>query len=210
MPISTGTQLDRKLADGFPNGSVTTITAPWASNVERFIHQLIEKNDQQCFYVSTEQTKPVIKKVFDNSNLLKSSQPTIIELNDNSRPIQLVRNKIESVPDGSFVIIDSINALESQGRQDYRALLNQIREEISDTDTSVILFGSFGDQKPPNRRITYRLSDAVMEFRIQKQSGDIETFIDIPKFRGIKEIDERVKIILGDSEITIDTSRAVA
>lgn len=210
MPISTGTQLDRKIKQGFSEGSLSTITAPWASNVERFLHQLIDTNDKQTFYITTEQTESVVADTFEDSGILTSNAPTILDLTEDSRPIQSVEDKVESVPDGSLVFIDSINSLETEDDRDYRALLNNIRSEISGTDTVVIMYGTKGEGTPPNRRMTYRLSDAVLEFNVELQSGDVETFIDIPKFRGVEQIGERIKIRLEADRITIDTSREIA
>lgn len=208
MPLSTGTQLDRKINGGLPIGSVSTFISPPSSNSERFLHQIIQNNtDMQCIYFSTEKSSVVLKKIFANSEILHDT-PEIVDFTNKSRKISSMKDKIDKLPtENVILVIDSIDLLE-ENEGEFLQLLNDISSYAMKNDGIVILNGSHTDSK--QRDITNKLSDGVFEFYLHKDSGDIEMFLDVTKFRNGDFIDERIKIRLGREEVTTDTSRAIS
>lgn len=211
--ISTGIDsLDRDLQGGIPSGYILSIIAPPASNSERFLHQFVAENeDRQAVYFTTEQSEPFLRDSFDKLNIL-DQPPQIVDLTSEREPLDKISGYIQKMPEESIVIIDSIDRLEDEDSDRYQDFINELQRYLSNSDSTAILFGtSSGQHSPPKGRpVSMKLSDAIFEIDQLKQSEDLISYLSITKFRGIKGVDERVRIQMESDSVGIDTSRDIA
>lgn len=208
--LSTGIKnLDREIDDGIPEGFLTSIVAPPSSNAERLVQQFISANDHQAVYITTEKSEPFLKDSIDKLNIL-TNHPQIVDITGEKDPLNSIEDYIRKLPEESLVIIDSVDILEHEDRARYQEFLNKLQKFLSESGSIAILYGSSSDVVPTHRPLTLKLSDAVFEINVNKESENIISYLSITKFRGLKGVDERIRLEIRKDKVSIDTSRDIA
>lgn len=209
--ISTGIDsLNRDLNGGIPDGYILSIIAPPASNAERFLHQFVAENeDRQAVYFTTEQSEPFLRDSFDKLDIL-DRPPQIVDLTSEREPLDEISGYIPKMPEDSIIIIDSVDRLEDEDSDRYQDFINQLQRFLSGSDSTAILFGTADHHVPEGRPVSMKLSDAIFEIDQVKQSEDLISYLSITKFRGLRGIDDRVRIQMESDNVSIDTSRDIA
>lgn len=209
--ISTGIDsLDRDFGGGVPEGYILSIIAPPASNAERFLHQFIAENEsKQAIYFTTEQSESFLRDSFDKLQIL-DEPPQIIDLTSEREPLDEMINYMQKLPEDSIVVIDSIDRLEDEDSNRYQDFLNQLQSYLSNSESTAILYGTASQSVPTGRPVSMKLADAIFEIDQLRQSEDLISYLSITKFRGIRGIDERIRIQMEEDKVAIDTSRDIA
>lgn len=210
--ISTGIDtLNRDLEGGIPEGYILSLVAPPSSNAERFLHQFVQANeDRQAVYFTTEQSESFLRDSFDKLNIL-DQPPQIVDLTTERNPLDEISSYIQKMPEESLVIIDSVDSLETDDPDRYRDFLNELQQYLSNSDSTAILHATAGTSElPPSRATSMKLSDVIFEVDVIRQSEDLISYLSITKFRGLKGIDERIRIKMERDKVGIDTSRDIA
>lgn len=202
--------LNRKLHGGIPEGYMLSIIAPPASNAERFLHQFVAENeDQEAVYFTTEQSESFLRDSFDKLDIL-DKPPQIVDLTTEKKPLDQISEYMQKLPDDSIIIVDSIDQLEREELDRYKDFLNELQNHLSTSNSTAILFGTSGSHTPEGRATSMKLSDAIFQIELLRQSEDLISYLEITKFRGIKGQDERLRIEMREDEVGIDTSRDIA
>jgi len=204
----TGIQpLDREMASGLPPGRLLMLKARPDTQSELLLQTFM--NNKDSVYITTNRTEEAVKNGLEDSPFL-SNLPHIIELSPDS-PLDDIKQKVHSLPEDCYVIIDSIDTLEELDSNRYQNFLNELQEHMIETESIAVLHAYKyldGRMPPKNRQITEGISDIVFNLEFIEDSGDIETKLIVSKLRGGKALDEAIKVKL-TSTVQVDTSRDI-
>jgi hypothetical protein len=107
------------------------------------------------------------------------------------------------------VIIDPTNPLEeSENKDAYRELLNELKSTVLDTGGLGILHCIDHEESPAFRDVTLTISDVVWELELNPKMDELEYELIIPKNRGGHPILEKTTLKM-DADIWIDESRRI-
>lgn len=204
---STGlTFLDRLLDGGIRAGALLALSAPPGSQSELLIEQFALS--RETLYVSTvrperEVREQVTRKAVTDPDLTVHNQ----------RPEDLLENPARitgEIPPGSFVVVDSVNGLESADRHAHVAFLNDLKASLRDTNSVGVLHCIAGDSSLPRLRdLTLNRADQVWQLQVMSLSRDIKTRLLITKMRNGRAPTEPVDLLMTD-RVRVDTSRRIA
>lgn len=203
----TGIQpLDRELSSGIPPGSLLLLKARPDTQSELLLQTFM--NNKDSVYITTNRSKEAVENGLEKSPFL-SNLPHLIEVSRES-PLDDLKQKVHSLPEDCYVIIDAIDILEQLGATRYQTFLNELQSHMIETDSVAVLHCyKYLNQSPPNNRhLTEGISDIVFNLEFIEDSGDIETKLIVSKFRGGKALDEAVKVKLTNT-VQVDTSRDI-
>lgn len=204
--ISTGIDtLDRKLDGGFPAGTLIAITAPPESQSELLLTEFIDGRD--VCYLATERRPGAVRWMLDRREV-DQSEIEIVSL-DEDAPLAAVEHHLDTLDDGTIVVLDPVWLLERQPLADYRALLNQLSEYVVAAETIAFLHCLTASHTAPERDLTLYLADAILEFGTDTGGDRIESTLCIPKYRGGGSFDEVIKLDL-TGDVDVDVSRKIA
>lgn len=202
---STGLRaLDREINGGVPPGSIILFTAPPASQSEQFLYKFAQP--RETLYSTTIREKQAVRDAIFRTPI-DIEEPTIEAHKDSQ--MNEVKDAARRLEQESTLIVDTINPIECKDKTDYLYFLNDIQNELQNTQSVLVLHGLKGELKTDNRGITKQLSDIVFDLTQTIEGGDIVNRLSVLKYRGGSLPDEPMKINLTNG-ITIDTSRDIA
>ncbi|MFC7213643.1 AAA family ATPase [Saliphagus sp. GCM10025334] len=173
LPIGVDA-VDRALGGGVPAGSVVTLTAPPASQVEHLLYGVTAVRG--TLYLATDRSKAQVERAIRRTPR-RTGTPTIRSLagerveDDLDRVLEL----LEKLPEGATVIVDVVDALERADRRPYREFLSSVVERVVETESVVVLYGLRDGHEPRNRRLTVQVSDVVFEVPSPNRGGAVGT-----------------------------------
>lgn len=202
---STGIEpLDRQLGSGFPPGSIILFTAPPASQSEQFLYKFSIPRD--TVYSTTIRSRESIRDAIFRSPI-NAEEPQIEEHTDSG--INQIKTAVTRLRSETTLIVDTIDPLEQNSRDDYLYFLNDLQNELQNTQSIVIFHAMKGTEQAENRTISKQMADIVFELNQFVDGDEVVTRLNIPKYRGGSIPDQPLKLDLTEG-ITVDTSRDIA
>lgn len=197
--------LDRELDGGVPPGSTILFTAPPASQSEQFLYKF--SKPRETLYSTTVRSRESIRDAIFRSPIRVGEEPEIEAHTDSQ--INEVKDAVTRLKAESTLIVDTIDPLEHNSRDDYLYFLNDVQNELQNTNSVVIFHGMKGEATTENRDVTKQMADIVFNLTQSVTGGEMVTKLTIPKYRGGSIPEEPIKLNLTDG-IKIDTSRDIA
>lgn len=210
--LTTGIRLlDRELEGGIPPGRMLSLVAPPETQSELLVKEMAVS--RPTVYISTFRPEwEVREELHDHQQ--KSNDEGVLENElqvsyvDPEHLLASPKEYIGDLPNGSNLIIDSINEFELEDRKRYVEFLNTVKEVLWDTGSVGLFYGIEEATDPPARSLTLKRSDIVWQLDHDVAAHEIETSLIISKFRGGKALTEPVKLVLTDS-VQVDMSRDI-
>ena len=206
--LSTGVDvLDRQLDGGIPSGSIVLFTADPASQSELLLYEMTAV--RTALYLTTLRSEQAVSDALDRTNrYTKVGEPTIRDVGVEA-PLDGVNKLLGTVPEGSTLIVDTIDALERQEPSRYRYFLNQLQTQMTNTNSVAVLHAMDGRSVPVLRDVSEHMADVVFDLDTERQGTEIVNRLSVPKFRGGRALEETIKLKLSTG-VSIDTSRDIA
>ncbi len=198
--------LDRMLDGGLPAGSLVVLKADAASQSELFLNTFCGVRETR--YLTTVRSTAAVERGIDRSAVASTEDVTVRSAHGESA-IQQATTGLEELPDGSTLIVDSLEPLERTDPETYRRFLEGLSERVADAEAMAVLHAMKDADGLGNRVISEQLADVVFDLRTRVTGTDVEHRLVVPKLRGGMTPDEPLKLKLGDS-VTVDTSRDIA
>lgn len=156
-------ELDRSLGGGLPPGSVLTLTAPSASQLEHLLGRMTVPRG--TLYLATDRPVSAVERSLE-ATPLETGTPTIrsvheppgdaedptnggrVDATDDgrtpkaeaaTRAIDRALELVEKLPDGATLLVDSVDALERAERPHYRTFLHAVHDRMVETDGLAVL-----------------------------------------------------------------------
>ena len=211
--LSTGIDaLDRYLDGGIPPGRLVSFVTPADTQGELVVKQIASQHD--CLYLTSLRSEwEVQETVRDYIQPFGSVDSDRVDFRvrnlDPDARLEAAENHLDTIDEESMVVIDSVNELEDDFASPYVEFLHNFKELLWDSGSVGILNCIEDGTIPPDREVTFRLSDIIWRLRRSVDTGRIEYLLDVSKFRGGRALTEPIKLELTD-EIEIDTSRDIA
>lgn len=207
MPIvSTGHDvLDRELGGGLPSGSIVVLDADPVSQSELLLQAFSGVRD--TVYITSQRTKAAVRDGYKRTNP-EYNVPRLVEV-EGEDPLDSAEKIVQTIPEDTTVIIDTINVLEDEDPIRYRRFMNQLQTHMINTGGIAVLYALSGQYVPENRDITHGMSDVIFDLKTAVDGTDIVNTLSIPKYRGGRALDETIKLKLTE-RVSIDTSRDIA
>lgn len=203
---STGiTPLDRQIDGGIPPGSIILLTAPPASQSEQFLYKFA--SPRETLYATTVRNKESVRDAIFRSPVSVGDELTIESHKDS--PQNEVGKSLRRLEPESTLIVDTVDPLEENDKKDYLYFLNDVQNELQNTNSVVFLHAMKGVSKPKNRDVTKQMADVVFDLTQSVEGDTMVTKLTVPKYRGGSIPEEAIKLNLTDG-ITIDTTRDIA
>jgi KaiC/GvpD/RAD55 family RecA-like ATPase len=203
--LRTGVEvLDRKLDGGIPAGSVVALSASPASQAELFLYELTATRG--TLYLSLSRTSDAVSTSIEGTDTT-TGDPTVRDITGEA-PIDNVTKLVSALPASSNLIIDPLDVLEAQESGRFRNFMNELQNQIYNTNSLAFLHCLDGNDPPPLRDTTMHMSDVVFDLRTRISGDEIENRLAVPKFRGGSAVADVIKLRL-TSEVAIDTSRDI-
>ncbi len=210
--LTTGIpMLDRELEGGIPPGRMLSLVAPPETQSELLVKEMAIS--RPTVYISTfrpeweirEELHDYLQQSDDEGLLDNELRVSYVD------PEDLLANPMEYIgdlPNGSNLVIDSINEFELEDRKRYVKFLNTVKEVLWDTGSVGLFYGIEESTDPPARSLTLKRSDIVWQLDRSVTPHEIQTILVISKFRGGKALTEPVKLVLTD-DVQVDMSRDI-
>lgn len=204
--LSTGIDvLDRKLGGGIPGGKIVALSARPASQSELLLYEM--SGVRETVYLTTD------RRAIDVEDSLRDNDVPLDEIEihrlEAESPFQAGRRAIQSLPERSLLVVDTVNPLERQEAPEYRSFLNEIKAQTVEKNGLALLHCLDGEANPSQRDRTEYLSDIIFSLNTNLRGKSIENTLSIPKFRGGRALPEAVDLDL-TTDVTIDVSRKIA
>lgn len=204
--LATGVSvLDRQLDGGLPVGSVVVLTADPASQSELFLNTFTSV--RETLYLTTVRSVEAVEDGFERSTTAVGD-PTVLAVDDDD-PVGDASARLSSVSEQSTLIIDSLAPLERAEPTRYRRFLDELREQVRETESIAVLHALKHDGGTDNRIVSQQIADVVFDLRTTTAGTEMINRLAIPKVRGGSALEETLKLKLTDS-VTVDTSRDIA
>lgn len=205
--FSTGIPfLDRVLDGGIPVGTLVALTAPPGSQSELLLEQFVRA--RSSLYVSTVRPEAEVR-----ANVARQDAESLDLAVANHTPEDLLADPervTSQVSPESFVVVDTINGLESADRARYLAFLNDLKACLRETDSVGVLHCIGGDAPvPPLRDLSLNRADQVWQLQVMALSRDVKTRLLITKVRNGRALTEPVDLLMTD-RVRVDTSRRIS
>jgi KaiC/GvpD/RAD55 family RecA-like ATPase len=204
--LSTGIDvLDRELGGGVPAGTVVAYEAPPASQGELLLYELTRP--RPTLYLTTDRTEQAVRDAFEATNA-PTGDPEFGCI-PGADSLENARRAFRSVPEESTVIVDPADALERADRSRYENFLNELGNHMRNVSGVAVLHCLDTDHEAPLRGTTEHMVDVVFQLQVEENSGEVETTLTVPKFRGGSALDAPIKLNLSE-RVQVDTSRDIA
>lgn len=205
--FSTGiTFLDRVLDGGIEVESLVALTAPPGSQSELLLDQFVRT--RPSLYVSTVRPEAEVREHIARQD---AETPDLTVLNPAPDDLLAAPEQVTSqVPPESYVLVDTVDGLESADRGRYLAFLNDLKARLRETDSVGVLHCVAGDSPvPPLRDLSLNRADQVWQLQVLTLSRDIKTRLLIPKVRNGRALTEPIDLLMTD-RVRVDTSRRIS
>jgi KaiC/GvpD/RAD55 family RecA-like ATPase len=197
--------LDRQLDGGIPSGSVVALTAAPASQAELFLYELTAARD--TLYLTLDRTSDAVANSVAASPTT-TGDPNVRDVTGEA-PLDNASRLIAALPEASNLIVDPIDVLERHEPPRYRKFLNELQNQVYNTDSLAVLHCLEGQSVPELRDTTVHMADVVFQLQTKLKGDRVENRLTVPKFRGGKALSDAIKLDLTEA-IDIDTSRDIA
>ncbi len=197
--------LDRKLSGGIPAGSVVALTASPASQSELLLYELTVP--RETLYLTTERSAAAVRDAIERTNA-PAGTPEIEQIGGEA-PLDQITRLMGTLPEGSTLIVDPVDALERREPARYRRFMNGLQTTMVNTGSIAVLHCLAGSEPPPRRDLTEYMADVVFSLDTTISGESIENRLAVPKFRGGRALGETIKLELAE-RVLIDTSRDIA
>lgn len=196
--------LDRKLDGGIPPGRIVALSASPTSQSELFLYELASV--RETVYLSTERSGSAVRDVLQRTG----TDPETVEVHRvDENPLDEAERAVRGLSDRTTVIVDPVELLERQDTSGYRDFLNELKQRLVENDSIAVLHCLDRRTLPEARDTTEYLADIVFDLSMDVRGETLENHLLVPKFRGGRALDERIKLNL-TAEVTIDISRTIA
>lgn len=203
--FSTGLNLlDREINGGFPPGSIVLLNAPAASQSEQFLYRFAQP--RKTLYSTTVRSNHSVRDGIKRTRQ-DISIPTIEDHTES--PLNQVQKAVRRLEQNSTLIVDTVDEIEENEKTDYKYFLNNVQNEIMNTDSIVIFHGIKSRHSSQNRILTEQVADIVFELTQRKENRQMVTTLTVRKYRGGVIPEEPIKLDLTDG-ISIDPSRDIS
>lgn len=198
--------LDDRLNGGVRAGSIVLVSAHPISQSEVLLAKLTAP--RPTLYITTQRSAQAVRRSLALSGV-DVDRCSVVSIDDaDPMPINQAYEHVDSIRDGSTLIIDAVNPFEGVDPPRLWKFLNGVQARLDQTNSVGFLHALAGRNVPDNRDLTAYLSDVVFELETDIRGEYIENRLYVPKVRGGEPIEEVVKMGLTDG-VTIDTSRDI-
>jgi len=203
--LSTGIDvLDRELGGGVPAGTVVAYEAPPASQGS-YCCTNSPSRARRCTSPPTARNRP---SATPSRRRTRRRGPQFGYI-PGADSLENARRAFRSVPEESTVVIDPADALERADRGRYENFLNELGNHMRNVGGVAVLHCLDTDHEGPLRGTTEHMVDVVFQLQVEENSGEVETTLTVPKFRGGSALDAPIKLNLRE-RVQVDTSRDIA
>lgn len=197
--------LDDELNGGLYPGSVVVLSAPPASQAERFLARLT--GTRNTLYLTTQRSASAVETTLERSRV---DPPTVAVREVNAAdPLGHATRLSRELRDSMNLVVDAMNPLETASDPKLWAFLNAVRESAVETGSVAVLHCATGRRVPDARDTTEYMADVVFELRTDVHGDSIENRLHVPKVRGGRALDTVIKLDLSQG-VSVDTSRDIA
>jgi len=201
---STGIKdLDRRIDGWIAVGSLVTLRADPASQIELFLYRMATPHE--TVYLTTGRSKESVESVLD-AQPFSTGQVDVHEI-DAEQPLESVGQLLPTLADAETIVIDRVDLLERTDRSAYRDFLNDLRELVSQIDAVAYLHATTGPDRPPLRDVTEYLSDVVVDVDLLV-SEEIVARLAILKYRRGRALRGTLEFHLTD-DVDFDQTRMI-
>jgi KaiC/GvpD/RAD55 family RecA-like ATPase len=203
--ISTNIRmLDRQLGGGIPEGSITALVSPPASQVNPLFYALM--GERSWLYLSTYRSERAVEDELEE--LLWGDVE--IEFLGVERPARRMHKALQDAEQDRHVIVDTMNPMEKVDHESrYVDLLNGLKDYLLDRERVAVCHCTRHGDPPRLREATLTVADMVWKLDTTVEKQGIENTLVVPKHRSREAIDDVIKLDLGQ-EAAVDASRNVA
>jgi KaiC/GvpD/RAD55 family RecA-like ATPase len=203
--VSTGIRLlDRHLDGGLRPGSLTTLVASPASQVNPLFYEFME--DRSWLYLSTYRSTRAVEEELDE---LLWGDVEVAHVGVD-RPARRINEAIADMTGERHVIVDPMTPVEANTSiGQYVDLLNGLKDYLLDSGCIALLYCTEQETVPDRRETTLTMADVVWELEVVVESKGVETRLTVPKYRSRRAIDEVIKLDLGQKAV-VDASKNIA
>ncbi len=188
--------LDRRLGGGLPAGSVVVLSADPASQAELILYELTVTRG--TLYLSLDRSAGAVTASIANTPA-ETGDPTVRHISGEA-PLESASKLISALPEASNLIVDPVDVLEMQESPPrFRRFLNDLQEQILDTNSLGVIHCLDGQSVPPLRDTTEHFADVVFDLRTDVSGDEVGHRLAIPKFRGGRPPTDIVDIDLSET-----------
>ncbi len=200
--------LDREFGGGLPSGSVVVLKADPASQSELILDRFTRVRG--CRYLTTARSAAAVEETLTlETEGSEATGETEVRAIEPDSSFEDLLGLTAEPPDRGTVVVDSVDALETRGREEYVAFLNDLRRQAAEADALVLLHALKSGDEASNRVVTEQVADIVFDLRTTVTGTEIVNRLVVPKFRGGAALEEPLKLKLTDT-VSVDTSRDIA
>lgn len=191
--------LDRAFGGGLEPGSMVAVVAAPASRSERFLSETTAVRG--TLYLSTERSAANVQRALE-SVPTATGNPTVRRLSDENGLAE-ARSMADKLPASSTLVVDPVNALERDGRDEYVSFLDDLKEQLVETGSIGLLHCLNGHTIPSNRTVTTHAADAVFEITaVTPETGaNVEHYLSVPKYRADGTTTEAIELEFGKETV---------
>ncbi len=197
--------LDRRLGGGIPPGSIVALTASPASQAELLLYQLTAARGS--LYLTADRSDRAVRDAIEGTEA-PVGDPTVRAVTS-EEPLDEASQLFRALPEEANLIIDPVDEFERTDRSDYQAFLNDMRDQMIETESMAVLHCLEGNGVPDNRTTTEHMADVIFDLTTSVRGTDLENRLTVPKFRRGEALTDAIKLDLRD-RVAIDTSRDIA
>jgi hypothetical protein len=165
--------------DGVPSGSIIGVSAKPDARSERLLYALTS-TDRQTTYITTERSEQIILNQLRESDVASLSPQPIIKHVDGPDVLEQVGLLIESLPQNSNLIIDSMDRLEQTDREAYISFMNTLSQEVHNAGAIAMVHMLDRSQTSRNRSTTTQFVDLELALERIEDSGSVMRQISTP------------------------------
>lgn len=207
---STIGEIDDKLGGGIPPGALVTCETDSQLQTETFLHQLCKNT--RTLYLSTVANTEAATAEFQKSPVSVDLNTIQIEHISPGGELQQIITKIENTPEKSLTVIDCINMFENgnhTSREDLNKFLNWAQNRCRRTEGAIVFTRYDSQNNSGHIHQTNSISDIIIMFERCMESGEVNTYVEIPKCRSSENQIMREKV---DTHgiISVDSTRDIA
>jgi len=193
--------LDRALGGGLEPGSMVAVVAAPASRSNGFSEATAVRG---TLYLSTERSSDNVQRALE-SVPTATGNPTVRRLSAENGLAE-ARSMADKLPASSTLIVDPVNALERDGRDEYVSFLDDLKEQLVETGSIGLLHCLKGHTIPSNRTVTTHAADAVFEITaVTPETGaNVKHYLSVPKYRADGATTEAIELEFGEETVAPD------
>ncbi|SFS56081.1 DUF7125 family protein [Halostagnicola kamekurae] len=202
--LATGIEsLDRTLEGGIAPGSLVALSAAAASQSELLLYELTSA--RPTVYLTTERSVDAVARALE-STCATVGDPSLKSIGDET-PLEDVGRFLADLPDGSNLIVDTMDVLERAETTAYVEFLGELADRLESTGSVGYLHCLKGIAEPENRTRTEHAADVVLDLATDRSSPDHT--LAVPKRRRGPQPATAISLELTDG-VEVDTSRDIA